>query len=156
MADQDLKGKNVLIIEDDSLLHGLIVDKVGQLGQRGVEVRAATSADDALSMVRQKKPNLVLLDLVLPGMTGFEFLEKVRAEEAIKDTPVLIVSNLSDESDKSRAKNLGVVGYLVKANFSPGEILSVVEEVLEGHDVQRASGVDPEVKKTSDGYMVYL
>jgi len=151
-----LKGKKVIIVEDDPLLHNLLTDKLAQLRAKGLEVYPVMNGEEGLEKAREVKPDLVMLDLVLPGMTGFEFLEKLRAEPGLEKTPVVVLSNLSDDSDKERAKKLGVVAYLVKADFSLSDISSAMEEILEGHAITRHEGPEPDIKKTSKGYMIYL
>lgn len=152
----DLKGKKILIIEDDPLLHNLLSDKMKQLRDKGVEVFPTMNAEEGLKQAQESKPDLIMLDLVLPTMNGFEFLEKLRKEPGLEKTPVIILSNLSGDSDKERAKALGVIAYLVKADFSLSEISGAVEEILQGHAMPASKNVEPGVKKTLWGYMVYL
>lgn len=150
------KDKKVLIIEDDPLLNGLLLDKFSQLHKKGLEVYLAINAEEGLLKMRELKPDLIMLDLVLPGMTGFEFLERLRREENLTKIPVVILSNLSDVSDKERAKGLGVVAYLVKANLSLSEIVSAIEEVLEGRAITPHVSPVPDIKKTPKGFVIYL
>jgi DNA-binding response OmpR family regulator len=151
----DIAGKKILIVEDDPLLHTLLSDKMKQLREKGVEVVPVMNAEEALQKAPTLVPDLVMLDLVLPGMNGFEFLEALRKTAGFEKTPVIILSNLGADSDKERARSLGVTAYLVKANYSLSDISAAVEEVLRGHAVPQASGA-PDVQKTSQGYMVYL
>src|SRR3990167_7123929 len=151
-----LLGKKVLIVEDDPLLHSLLSDKMEQLRQKGLEVYPTVNAEEGLAKAKEVKPNLIMLDLVLPGMTGFEFLEKLRAEAGLEKTPVVVLSNLSDDSDKEKAKSLGVTAYFVKADYSLSEISTAMEEILEGKAVSHHTELEPGIKKTSKGYMIYL
>lgn len=145
------------MVEDDPLLHSLLADKLTELREKGVEVTAVMNGKEALEKSKEIKPNLILLDLVIPEMNGFEFLEALRAEPDLKDTRVVILSNLSSDEDKERARLLGVIAYIVKADFSPSKISEVVEEVLQGHAAPKAEGGTPSIKKTESGnYMVYL
>lgn len=153
---ENFGGKKVIIVEDDPLLHNLLTDKLSQLREKGLEIYPVMNAEEGLSKAREVKPDLVMLDLVLPGMSGFEFLEKLRAEEGLAKTRVVILSNLSDDSDKERAKQLGVTAYLVKADFSLSEISNAIEELLEGKQVTKHEAGQPDVEKTSKGYMIYL
>ncbi len=158
MAEQtsNLTGKKILIVEDDPLLHNLLADKMVQLREKGVEVFPMVNGEEGLVKAREVKPDLVMLDIVLPGMTGFEFLEQLRKEPGLEQTPVVVLSNLSDESDKDRAKKLGVVAYLVKADFSLSEISSAIEEILLGKAMGNHDSPEPNIEKTSKGYMIYL
>lgn len=126
----ELKGKKVLIIEDDTLLHSLLADKMADMRKQGVEVMPVISADEALKTLSTFTPDLVLLDLVMPGKNGFEFLQEFRAMDRFKHTPAIVLSNLNQESDRARAKQLGVVKYLVKADFSLDEIAKEVMAAL--------------------------
>lgn len=131
-------GKKVLIIEDDPLLHTLLADKMIQLREKGVEVAPVMRAEEGLEEAKRLHPDLVLLDLILPSMNGFDFLEALRKAPGLEKTPVVILSNLSADSDKVRAKSLGAVAYMVKADFSLSEISAVVEDLLLGkkpHDI---------------------
>src|SRR3989344_7524457 len=152
----NLSGKKVLIIEDDPLLHSLLTDKLAQLQGKGISVYPVVNGEEGLLKSREVKPDLIMLDLVLPGMTGFEFLEKLRAEPELAKTPVVVLSNLSDDSDKEKAKKLGVIAYLVISDFSLDEISSAIEEVLGGRPVTPHASPEPGLEKTSKGYMIYL
>jgi DNA-binding response OmpR family regulator len=123
MADTKL----VLVVEDDPILKNLL----GHTFAGKYQALYASDGNEALSLLEQYKPALILLDLLLPTMGGFEVLEKVRARtDALKGTPVIIVSNLGQEKDKERAKELGANDYLVKAEVSVEEIIAKVEQVL--------------------------
>ena len=128
----DLKGKKILIVEDDTLLHSLLADKMADLREQGVEVYPTLNADEALAAVATFVPDLILLDLVMPGKNGFEFLQALRKMEHFEHTPVIVLSNLSQEEDRARAKELGVVKFLVKADFSLDEISKEVTSALAG------------------------
>src|SRR3989344_3402051 len=157
MTEASIRGKKVMIVEDDPLLHNLLADKMTILREKGVEVYPMVNAEEGLEKVTEAKPDLVLLDLVLPGMNGFEFLEKLRQLPELEKTPVVVLSNLSGEEDKERARKLGVVAYFIKADFSLSEISGAVEDVRVGRARPPHEGEPPSIKKTaSGGYMVYL
>lgn len=113
----------ILVAEDDNFLLLAIKDK---LSRAGFEVVTAINGVEALKEMREKKPDLILLDLVMPQKGGFETLEEMRADNELSDIPVIILSNLGNESDIKKAKELGAEDYLVKANFS---LKRVVEKV---------------------------
>ncbi len=152
----DLNGKKVLVIEDDILLSTLLADNLALLREKGVEVYTTTNAEDGLVKARNVKPDLILLDIVLPGMTGFDFLEQLRKEEALTKTPIVVLSNLSDDSDKERAKNLGVIAYLIKANFSLSEISGAIEDILHGRGMKLRDDNELTVIDTPQGNVVFL
>ncbi len=159
MSDTDVagfKGKKILIIEDDPLLHNLLSDKMKLLRDKGVEVFPTMNAEEGLKQAQESKPDLIMLDLVLPTMDGFEFLKRLRAIAGLEKTPVVVLSNLSADSDKERARALGVVAYIVKADFSLSEISTAVEDILQGKPMTAPKPIDPSVKKTPWGYMAYL
>lgn len=119
----------ILVVEDDKFLRELISQKVGG---EGYEVVEAVDGEEGVEKVSKERPDLILLDLILPGMDGFEVLRKVKGEEATKDIPVIIISNLGQKEDVDKGMGLGAVDYLIKAHFTPGEIISKIREVLGG------------------------
>ncbi len=129
---EGLAGKKVLVVEDDTLLHDLLANKLADLRSHGLEVHPTFNAPDALEVAKKEKPDLIILDLMLPGMTGFEFLEALRKEEGIKNTAVIVFSNLNQESDKEKARALGVKEFLVKADTSLDDISGKIVELLKG------------------------
>ena len=125
-----LKGKKVLIVEDDTFLHTLLADKLSQLREQGMEIFTALNADEALTIAKTSIPDLIMLDVAMPGKNGFELLGELRQDDRFKKTPIIILSNLSQEEDKKRAQDLGVNSYLVKADFSLDEISSEITRLI--------------------------
>ena len=125
MAD----STKVLIVEDDKFLSELISTK---LDKEGFAISLAGDGEAGLKKAEEFKPDIILLDIMLPGMDGFEVLEKLKghANASIKKTPVIILSNFGQESKVERGLQLGAVDYLVKANFTTGEIVDKIKEVL--------------------------
>lgn len=156
MADTTLAGKKVFVVEDDPLLQHLLADKLSILKEKGAEVHALGSGEEALQKAPEVKPDLIMLDLLLPGMSGFEFLEQLRKVAGFETTPVVILSNLSADADKEKAKSLGVIGYLVKANFSLKEISGAIEKILLGGGAVPEATEAPSVEKTSEGNIIYI
>lgn len=126
-----LQGKKILIVEDDPLLHGLLVGKLKALESSGITLLTAMSYDDALKTAHEAHPDIILLDVVLPGGSGFDLLNSLRSEEDFKNTPVIILSNLNEDTDHERAKQLGVSGYFIKADFPLETIVEQVTNILE-------------------------
>lgn len=120
-------NKQVLIVEDDQFLRDLIIKK---LKEGGVETLQAVDGEEGLRMAREEKPALILLDLILPGVDGFEVLKQLKADGGTSDIPVIILSNLGQQSDIDRGLSLGAKDYLVKAHFTPGEIVEKVKNML--------------------------
>lgn len=133
MTIQDSKRKpskglySILIIEDERFLCDLLRKK---LENSGLEVRGALDGETGLKDIEIRKPDLILLDLLLPGMDGFEVLRRLKKDERFQNIPVLIISNLSEPNDVAKARKEGAEDYLIKANFSPQMIADKVWEYL--------------------------
>jgi CheY-like chemotaxis protein len=118
----------ILLVEDDRFLRRACEVS---LRQRGFVVTTAADGEEALRKVRAEVPDLILLDLLMPKMTGTEVLKALRAEEATKEIRVLILSNSSREQDVEEIKTLGVSGYFVKADLSLQALGDMVARLLE-------------------------
>lgn len=123
------KPKKILMIEDDMAMREIVIHK---LMTHGFEVKEAEDGKKGIDMLMQEKPDLVLLDLMLPEVDGFKVLETVRAatDPKIAQTPVIILSNLWSNKDILRTKALKVQAYMVKAYFTTEEILNKINEIL--------------------------
>lgn len=120
--------KFILVVEDDPILKNLL----GHTFAGKYQTLYASDGNEALALFETHKPSIVLLDLMLPTMDGFAVLESIRKrEDELKNVPVVVVSNLGQESDKERATTLGANEYLVKAEVSVEEIVSHLEALLE-------------------------
>lgn len=119
--------KTILIIEDDKFLRQLIVQK---LLKEEYNVSEAVDGEEGIKKIKEEKPDLVLLDLILPGIDGFEVLSRMKKDEEISSIPVIILSNLGQREDVERGLNLGAVDYLIKAHFTPGGIIEKVKNAL--------------------------
>jgi len=119
--------KTILIIEDDKFLRELIVQK---LVKEGCNTSEAIDGEEGIKKVKEEKPDLVLLDLILPGIDGFEVLSKMKEDPALAQIPVIILSNLGQKDDVEKGLKLGAVDYLIKAHFTPGEIIDKVKNAL--------------------------
>jgi|SRR3989344_5132898 len=121
--------KRVLVVEDDILLAQVLMDKLGKEGfsatnvVNGLEVQAKTE---------EIKPAIILLDLILPGLDGFEALKLLKAGEQTKDIPVVVISNLGEESDVRSAKAVGAEEYFIKANISLDKLLQNIKKIIKG------------------------
>ena len=90
----------------------------------------AAEGETGVTKMEEEKPDLVLLDLILPGIDGFEVLRRVKANTAVSSVPVIILSNLGQRDDVEKGIELGAVDYLIKAHFTPGEIVEKIKAVL--------------------------
>ncbi len=121
------KSKNILIVEDDQFLIKALRDK---LERSGFGVHVATNGEDALRLMGEAKPDLILLDLVMPKMNGFQFLEEYKKTKGKKKARVIVLSNLGQEEDRVKAEALGAEDYFVKADMSLKQIVAEVEKYL--------------------------
>jgi DNA-binding response OmpR family regulator len=121
------KPARILVVEDETFLVKIYSVK---LKKEGFEVLIATDGEQAVQMANEVKPDIILLDLILPKMNGFEALEKMRANPELKNTPVIVLSNLGQDEDIKRAESLGATDYLVKANFSIQDVIAKVRATL--------------------------
>lgn len=122
-----MPAKKIVIIEDEPiLLKALNIELLGS----GYEVSSALDGLAGLDLVRREKPDLVLLDLILPKMSGFEVLAALKQDEATKSIMVVILSNLGQDEDREKGKKLGAVDYFVKSSTDISEVSRKVAQVL--------------------------
>ena len=119
--------KSILLVEDDPFLVDLYNTK---LKEAGFEVQIAVSGREGLEKLREKKPDLLLLDIVLPDLDGWEVLGEIRKEAKLADLKICALSNLGEKRDIERAQELGVTRYLIKAHFKPSEVVEEIKKIL--------------------------
>lgn len=130
MKDKEniLKDKKIMLVEDDQLFATMVMKKI-QL-KKGISAYAS-NGEEALEKIPIEKPDLLLLDLLMPGkINGFGVLESIKTDPNLKDIPVIIVSNLSENKDIDRGMRLGAFRYLVKSTISPSQIIENIESAL--------------------------
>lgn len=118
----------ILLAEDDHFLATALGDK---LTREGFRVFKAKDGEEALTLARVEKPDLVLLDLIMPRKNGFQTLEELKKDADTAAIPVLILSNLGQESDIAKAKSLGAIDYLVKSDWPMSEVVARIKKVLD-------------------------
>jgi DNA-binding response OmpR family regulator len=123
-----LKDKKIFIVEDDRFLHRLLADKFQQWK---ANVESSFDGEEAIKNIREKKPDVILLDIILPGADGFEILKTIKQEDNLKNIPVIILSNLGQEEDIEKGMQLGAEDFLIKANFTLDEIVTKLTKVFE-------------------------
>jgi two-component system, OmpR family, alkaline phosphatase synthesis response regulator PhoP len=131
MKHPDFKNKikrKICIVEDDDNIREIYSMK---LKGGGYDVSSATNGAEGLDLIRQIKPDLILLDLIMPVKDGFETLKELKADPELKGIKIIILSNLSQEEDKQKVIEMGAVDYMVKANVSFREILDLIKKHLE-------------------------
>jgi two-component system KDP operon response regulator KdpE len=117
----------ILIVEDDDFLRSLAVTK---LESEGFVMDIAATGDDGIAKIMALPPDLVILDLMLPNVSGFDILQKIRETEATKKLKVIVFSNLGEEADIKKCLDLGVSDYLVKANFTLDELAEKIKAII--------------------------
>lgn len=120
-------SKTILFVEDEPTLQKVAGEI---LRQEGFVVKGATDGEEAMRIIKKEKPDLVLLDLILPKKDGFEVLKEMKADTQTRDIPVIILTNLEGTQDVERALELGAMNYLVKANYELEDIVKRVKDVL--------------------------
>ena len=117
----------ILLIEDEPLLAEMYKDK---FSEAGYEVILAFNVEDGLNIARKEKPDLVVLDIVLPEGNGISFLTKLRKDKTISSISVVALSNFDDPSTKKEAKKLGAKDYLIKTSFTPKQLIKKIKKYL--------------------------
>lgn len=126
--DPLLEGKKIFLVEDDPFLGSILY---GRITAHKATVTLIKSGDEVLPALKKDLPDLMLLDIQLPVLDGFQILESVRADEQMKVLPVIIISNFNQVSDRERAAKLGAP-FLVKALVNPDDIVREVSTTLIG------------------------
>lgn len=138
------KHIKILIIDDDPFLNKVYIKK---FAQEGFIVLTAMDGVSGFKKIREHHPSLVVMDVVLPAMSGYEILREMKKDPAIKDVPVLIVSNLSQTKDVQEAMGLGAKDYLIKTSFTIDDILRKVREYISAHEVKQVDSDDSDVEQ---------
>lgn len=124
----------ILLIEDDAFISSMYQTKLSMLGYT---VRVAADGEAGWQALQEtQKPDLVLLDVVLPKKDGFEILTELRRDPVLKDLPVLLLTNLGQKPDVQRGLDLGADDYVIKAHFTPSEVVEKIEKVLKQRTAQ--------------------
>lgn len=119
--------KKILFVEDEQALQKTLGDL---LRGAGYEMISALDGQTGLNMVKTENPDLILLDLILPKLHGFDVLKQIKEDPEIKDIPLIVLTNLEGIGDVEKALELGATTYLVKANYSLDEVLEKVRKAL--------------------------
>lgn len=119
--------KKILFIEDESALQKTFGEI---LRQEGYQMISALDGEIGLRLAKNEKPDLILLDLILPRINGFEVLKQLKIDEKTKDIPIIILTNLEKAEDIQKALELGAATYLVKANYTLAEVIEKVKKAL--------------------------
>lgn len=129
MTETNEKKTKVLLAEDDKFISRAFSDG---LSRAGYDIQLATDGNQAIEMVRSFAPDIVLLDLIMPDKNGFEVLEELKKDAQTKDIPVIILSNLGQDTDIQKGRELGASDYLIKSNSSLGQVAEKIEQYTKG------------------------
>ena len=119
--------KKILSIEDDAFLSGLVS---GKLVENGFSVITANSGLPGIEMAKSEHPDVILLDIMLPDLGGFEVLEKLKADPATATIPVVILSNLGGREEMEKGMGLGATGSFIKSNILPQEVAELIQQIV--------------------------
>lgn len=123
----EITQKKILMIEDDVFISEIVIQA---LKKEGFNVLYASKGEEVLSLVKEEHPDLILLDLALPDMDGFDVLEEIRKEKVLRIIPIIIYSNNAGPENKEKAKMKGAVGFIEKSKFMPSEVVAEVTKIL--------------------------
>ena len=121
------QGVTILLVEDDTFLANIYKTK---FEMEGFTVDVVENGQDGLDTAKKKKPDIVLLDILLPKMDGFTVLKKMKADDGLKNVPVILLTNLGQKDDVEKGLELGAADYLIKAHFKPSETVEKVKKAL--------------------------
>jgi len=120
-------NKKILVVEDDAMISSMYKTK---FEADGFTVLIAADGAVGLEMAKKEKPDIIMLDVILPQLDGFSVLEEIKKDEKIKTIPVIMLTNLGTEEDKLKGESLGAVDYLVKASLTPGQVSQKIKQTL--------------------------
>ena len=122
--------QKILIVEDEKILSEMYTEK---FKQAGYAVISAPEAEEGLEVAKKEKPDLIILDILLPKGDGISFLQRMKEEPGIAFVPVVVFSNFDDPSTKKAAFRLGVKDYLIKTNYTPAEVVEKIKAILSSY-----------------------
>ncbi len=127
-GSKNLAGIKVLIVEDEELLSKMYYLKFTNQGFKAFQ---AYNGVVGLELAKKEKPNIILLDIIMPQLDGFGVLKELKSDKTMKDIPVILLTNLGQDDDIKKGKNLGAIDYLIKSNSTPLKVVEKVKEILE-------------------------
>jgi len=121
------ENPQILIVEDDHFLSSLLKNR---LEREGFGVTQAFDGEEALAILKELRPNLIVLDVIMPKISGFDILERISLDPQLHPIPVIAVSNLGQDSDMEKAKRLGAVDYFVKVKIPIDELVKKIKNLV--------------------------
>lgn len=116
-------AKKILLVEDEEIMIDLLQKK---LTKEGYEISVAKDGEEGLKAMREVKPDLILLDIIMPKIGGFEVMEEMGKDKNLKDIPVIVISNSGQPVEIDKAQKLGAKDWLIKTEFDPQEVVDKV------------------------------
>ena len=132
-----INKEKILVIEDEKILLDAIAKK---LQVAGYSVRTALNGEEGLEKIKEEKPDLILLDILMPKVDGFEVLKKMSEDKELSEIPVVIISNSGQPVEIERAMSMGVKDYLIKAEFDPEVVIAKVRNILYKSKIKKNGG----------------
>ena len=120
--------KTILLTEDDPFLIDIYSTK---LRESGFKLDVATDGEQCLAKLRQRKPEVLVLDIVLPKLSGWEVLEKMKQDKRFNGIKIIVLSNLGQREEIEKALRLGATEYLIKAHYTPSQVVGEIKKILE-------------------------
>lgn len=130
----------ILLVEDDAVISEMYANK---FKDEGFEILLAKDGEEALVRALEAAPDLILMDVVLPKMDGFEVLRKIRENPGLKNIRIVFLTNSAEKEDVARGMALGAEAYIVKADYTPGKVVEKVKEIL---GKEKAVSEEPEFR----------
>lgn len=119
--------KKILLVEDDDMISSVYKIK---FEADGFKVLIAADGAKGLELAKKEKPDIIMLDVILPGLDGFSVLEEIKKDKITRSIPVIMLTNLGTADDKIKGQKMGALDYLVKASLTPGQISEKIEKTL--------------------------
>jgi DNA-binding response OmpR family regulator len=123
----DKSKKKILLVEDDFMISSMYKTK---FEAEGFEVFVADNGSAGLELAKKEKPDIIMLDVILPQLDGFSVLEQIKQDKTTKNIPVIMLTNLGTEEDKKKGEAMGALDYLVKASLTPGQVSEKIKQAL--------------------------
>lgn len=125
MDNQKIK---VLIADDEEVLRRMYLTK---FQSSGFEAIGAKDGDEAFKLIQENKPDVALLDVIMPQLDGFSVLKKIKEDNVLKNIKVILLTSLAQDSDIEEGKKLGAIDYLVKTSLTPTEVVEKVKKIIQ-------------------------
>jgi len=119
--------KKILLVEDDPFLIDIYTTK---LKDSGFAIQVSADGEEAINKIKEEKPDLVVLDVVLPHVDGWEVLNEIKADKELKNIKVVILSNLGQKEEVEKGLKLGATKYLIKAHYTPSQVVEEIKKAL--------------------------